>query len=64
MEQFEAYGKKRNADGYTDIVFGHFHQKVVMEVGGVTLTILPPGYETGEAMCIDPATGEFTFTAI
>src|SRR5207237_8755731 len=31
-EQFEDYGQKRSADGFTDIVFGHFHQKVVMEV--------------------------------
>ena len=64
MEQFEDYGKKRSADGFTDIVFGHFHQKVVMDVGGTRLTILPPWYETGEAMCIDPGNGEFTFVEI
>ena len=34
MEQFEHYGRKRSADGFTDIVFGHFHQKAVMDVGG------------------------------
>ena len=62
--QFEAYGRKRHADGFTDIVFGHFHQKVVMPMGPVTLTILPPWYETGEAMCIDPESGEFTFVEI
>jgi UDP-2,3-diacylglucosamine hydrolase len=64
LEQFEAYGRKRRADGYTDIVFGHFHQKFVEEMGGVQVTILPPWYETGEAMGIDPDSGEFTFVEI
>jgi UDP-2,3-diacylglucosamine hydrolase len=64
LQQFEAYGKKRGAHGFTDIVFGHFHQKVILPMGGVTLTILPPWYETGEAMCIDPGSGEFTFVEI
>ena len=64
MEQFEAYGRKRSAEGYTDIIFGHFHQKFVQSLGGATITILPPWYETGEAMVIDPVSGEFTFTAI
>ena len=64
LEQFEQYARKRGADGYTNIVFGHFHEKFVQEMGGVTVTILPPWYETGEAMCIDPATGELTFVEI
>lgn len=64
LQQFEEYGRKRNAQGYTDIVFGHFHQKFVQEMGGATVTILPPWYETGEAMCIDPSSGEFTFVEI
>jgi len=64
MEQFEEYGRRRSADGYTDIVFGHFHQKFVESMGGATVTILPPWYETGEAMCIDPGTGAFSFVEI
>jgi UDP-2,3-diacylglucosamine hydrolase len=64
MEQFVEYGRRRSADGYTDIVFGHFHQKFVESLGGATVTILPPWYETGEAMCIDPGTGQFTFVEI
>lgn len=64
LVQFEAYGRKRAADGFTDIVFGHFHQKFVQEMGGVTVTILPPWYETGEAMVIDPDSGELTFVEI
>jgi hypothetical protein len=30
----------------------------------MTVTVLPPWYETGEAMVIDPATGEFEFAVI
>jgi UDP-2,3-diacylglucosamine hydrolase len=64
LEQLESYGRKRAGHGFTDVVFGHFHQKVVIPVGNVTVTILPPWYETGEAMCIDPVSGEFTFVEI
>jgi len=64
LEQFEEYGRARNAQGFTDIVFGHFHEKFVKELGGATITILPPWYETGEAMCIDPDSGEFTFVTV
>jgi UDP-2,3-diacylglucosamine hydrolase len=63
-ELMEAYAAKRRADGYSDVVFGHFHQKLVMPTAGATVTILPPWYETGEAMVIDPATGAATFAAI
>lgn len=64
LEQFEQYGRARRAQGFTNIVFGHFHEKFVEELGGATVTILPPWYETGEAMCIDPGSGEFTFVEI
>ena len=58
------YAQKRQRDGFTDVVFGHFHQKLVMPVGGSRVTILPPWYETEEAMVIDADTGEFTFETI
>ena len=64
LAQFEEYARKRSADGYTEIVFGHFHQKFVESLGGARVAILPPWYETGEAMCIDARTGEFTFVEI
>lgn len=64
LAQFEAYARKRSGEGFTEIVFGHFHQKFVESMEGVAVTILPPWYETGEAMCIDPATGQFTFVEI
>lgn len=64
VAHFEAYGLDRGAEGYTDIVFGHFHQKLVLPTAGARVTILPPWYETGEAMAIDPASGEFSFVEI
>jgi UDP-2,3-diacylglucosamine hydrolase len=65
VEMMEAYGRKRARDGFTHVVFGHFHAKVVLPVGdAMTVTVLPPWYESGEAMVIDPATGAFEFAAI
>lgn len=64
LELMAAYGAKRNAQGYTHVVFGHFHHKMVMPAGDATVTVLPPWYETGEAMMISPVTGEFEFVAI
>ena len=64
IANFERYGRERADDGYTDVVFGHFHQKLVLPTPGARITILPPWYETGEAMAIDPGTGEFSFVEI
>ncbi len=62
IERMEAYGRRRMGDGYTHEVFGHFHEKLVIP-GDITITVLPPWYETGEAMRIDPHTGEFEWFA-
>lgn len=64
VEMMETYAGKRHAQGFTDIVFGHFHQKLVLPFETSRVTILPPWYETGEAMAIDPATGEFEFVVV
>lgn len=64
IAHFEAYGRERAAEGFTDIVFGHFHQKLVLPTAGAQVTILPPWYERGEAMAIDPGSGEFSFVEI
>jgi UDP-2,3-diacylglucosamine pyrophosphatase LpxH len=65
LELMEAYGRKRAREGFTHVVFGHFHNKVVMPAGrSMTVTILPPWYETGEAMVIDPQSGQFEFAVI
>lgn len=63
VELMAEYGRKRRSEGFTHIVFGHFHHKLVMP-GDATITILPPWYETGEAMTIDPGTGQFAFVVI
>ena len=63
-ELMARYAEKRRRDGFTDVVFGHFHHKLVMPVDGSRVTILPPWYETGEAMVIDPSSGEFSFETI
>lgn len=65
VEMMDAYARQRAREGFTHIVFGHFHDKVVMPAGpSMTVTVLPPWYETGEAMVIDPDTGEFGFVVI
>ena len=63
-ELMEAYGRRRGQQGITHVVFGHFHHKLSMPAGDTTVTILPPWYETGEAMTIDPATGQFSFVVV
>ena len=65
LELMDAYSRKRGADGFTHVVFGHFHQKLVMPGdGGATVVILPPWYESAEAMAIDPENGEFSFVVV
>ncbi len=63
IEQIQAYGNQRGADGFTHVVLGHFHDKLVLP-GSTTVTILPPWYETGEAMAIDPDSGEFEWVTV
>src|SRR5579884_4013582 len=64
LAQMEHYAEKRREEGFTHIVFGHFHEKLVMPTGGATVTILPPWYETTEAMVINPKTGAFDWVVV
>ena len=65
VELMQQYGRKRAAEGFTDVVLGHFHEKVVLpQDGGATVTVLPPWYETGEAMAIDETTGASEFIVV
>jgi UDP-2,3-diacylglucosamine hydrolase len=57
------YAARRAADGYTDVILGHFHEKTTSP-GDATVTILPAWYESGEAMAIDPATGAYEFVTV
>ncbi|HEY0370773.1 MAG TPA: UDP-2,3-diacylglucosamine diphosphatase [Thermoanaerobaculia bacterium] len=63
VEMMEQYGRSRAREGFTDVVFGHFHQKLVLP-GKTTVTVLPPWYESGEAMRINPVTGASDFVII
>ena len=64
LELMKAYGDKRAKDGFTDVVFGHFHSKLILPATHATVTVLPAWYESGEAMRIDPATGASDFVVI
>ena len=63
-ELMEAYGRRRARDGFTHVVFGHFHAKLVLDAGPATVAVLPPWYESGEAMKIDPNTGTFDYVTV
>jgi len=63
IARMEAYGRTRGVEGFTHVVFGHFHEKLVLP-GTTTITVLPAWYETGEAMAIDPVTGSFEWVTI
>lgn len=64
VELIEAFGRKRAGEGYTHVVFGHFHEKRVLSADGSTIAILPAWYESGEALVIDPDSGAFSFVVI
>lgn len=65
VELMERYGKQRSSDGFTHVVFGHFHQKLELPAGrSMLVTVLPPWYETGEAMKIDTTTGAFEWVTV
>jgi len=61
VEQMKRYAAKRARQGITDVVFGHFHEKVILPGEGATVTILPAWFENQEAMVIDPETGASSF---
>jgi UDP-2,3-diacylglucosamine hydrolase len=64
VELMEAYGRKRAGEGFTHVVFGHFHHKLVLPAGDATVAVLPAWYESREALMIAPDTGEFQFVRI
>jgi UDP-2,3-diacylglucosamine hydrolase len=64
LQQMESYARRRRSEGFTNVVFGHFHEKLVMPAGDATVAIVPPWYESGEAMIIDPKTGTFDWVVV
>lgn len=63
VELMQQYARTRSREGFTDVVLGHFHEKLVL-AGKATVRVLPPWYETGEAMRIDVRTGDSEFVVI
>jgi UDP-2,3-diacylglucosamine hydrolase len=64
LELMEAYGRRRRTEGFNVVVFGHFHHKTELEVDGGRVTVLPAWYESGEAMIIDPTSGDYRFEVL
>ena len=64
VEMMERYGRNRAAAGYTNVVFGHFHEKKTIPAGDAMVHILPPWFEEGEAMAIDVQTGEYEWVVV
>lgn len=64
LELMAAYGRRRATRGFTNVVFGHFHQKLELPAGDATVHVLPPWYETGEALVIDPVSGEMGYEEV
>ncbi len=64
IELMKSFARRRAPEGFSHIVLGHFHQKVTFDADATVVTILPPWYETGEAMAIDPASGEHDWVVV
>jgi len=64
VEQMEAYGRRRGEEGFDAVVFGHFHHKMTIPAGRATVAVLPAWFEKGEAMAIDPGTGEWRWEIV
>lgn len=64
-ELIEAYGRRRFArQGIDRVVFGHFHHKLIVPAGEATVTVLPAWFDGGEALVVDPGTGETRFEVV
>jgi UDP-2,3-diacylglucosamine pyrophosphatase LpxH len=64
LDLMKRFADRRASEGFTHVVFGHFHEKLTMDASAATVTVLPPWYETGEAMAIDPVTGEYSWVVV
>jgi UDP-2,3-diacylglucosamine pyrophosphatase LpxH len=64
VELMEAYGRKRKQDGFDVVVFGHFHHKLLVPAGDAMVAVLPAWYESGEALMVDPASGDYQYVMV
>lgn len=64
VELIEAYGRRRSSEGIDEVIFGHFHHKLVVPAGNATVTVLPAWFDGGEAYVIDAQSGTTRFEAV
>lgn len=64
VELIEAYGRRRSREGIDQVVFGHFHHKLIVPAGDATVTVLPAWFDGGEALVIDAGTGMTRFEVL
>jgi UDP-2,3-diacylglucosamine pyrophosphatase LpxH len=63
-EIMERYGRERAAEGFDMVVFGHFHKKLEIPAGDALVCVLPAWYEGGEALAVDPESGEWSWVSV
>jgi UDP-2,3-diacylglucosamine hydrolase len=63
-ELMEKFGRERAADGFDHVVFGHFHHKLVLPAGEGLVTVLPAWFAGGEALVVNPESGEWRFETV
>lgn len=62
VEQMARFGTARRNEGYDVVIFGHFHHKHIIEANDTAkVIVLPAWFDNGEALVIDPASGEHWF---
>lgn len=64
IEQMLAYGDARKAAGFDAVVFGHFHHKLLLPESDPRVIVLPAWFDGGEALTIEPETGEWEFDTV
>lgn len=64
VELMENFGRERGKEGYDVVVFGHFHHKLLLPAGNAIVAVLPAWYESGEALMVDPLTGDYQYVVV
>lgn len=64
VELMAEYGARRASEGFDTVILGHFHHKLSLPAGTATVEVLPPWYESGEALAISPMTGAHSYVVV
>lgn len=64
VELMEEYGRRRAAEGYDQVVFGHFHHKLELPAGDGLVTVLPAWFARGEALAVNASSGEWRWEIV